>query len=636
MIGLRIPLAAALGALLLLTACLAPPAPAVPDGVASVSSPIALSQDGRWLWVVNPDHGSVTRVDTLTSAAGAPRAVGREPWAVALTPAGVPVVLNRLDGTLTVLDTNGPTDIVLGAEPGGLALSPTGAYAYVTLSSAAEVVRVDLALGAIDARVSVGRAPWAIGVSDDGDLDDSDERVVLTHRFARTRPGGGEALDGGKEGWLTRLGADLSSATEIALSPYDFGYPNALEGLALLGDDAWVAHLLNGPELPRDFETTVSAGVTPVDLDGAAERAVDRIHLNESSFSTPINFPRSLTLSADGSRAYVPLAGTDALMTIDLEAAGGAVLIGFWPTGANPRGIVLSADGSRGYVMNYLSRDISVLDLADEARRIELERIVVAPETLSPQLLRGKTLFNNASLPQLSHLGWISCESCHPDGGSDQTSWFTPEGVRQTMPVWRLEGTAPFHISASRDEIADFENDIEDLMDGFGLAPGAVRRLLGDPNGGLSSDLDALAAFVLRGPRAPSAPPGDAAASTRGRQLFTDLGCHGCHGGPAWTVSALPGPVGTLAPGGELEVEGALVDVGTHNPSGDVLGASGFDIPTLLGLHATAPYLHDGSAATLGDVLTNDVHIGRNLGPDESADLIAFLRSIDDITPPVP
>jgi mono/diheme cytochrome c family protein len=187
------------------------------------------------------------------------------------------------------------------------------------------------------------------------------------------------------------------------------------------------------------------------------------------------------------------------------------------------------------------------------------------------------------------------------------------------------EGTEPLHISASRDEV----------MDGFGLAPGIAKRLLGEPNGGLSEDLDALAAYVLRGIRVPVAAKGDEPALVRGREVFTQAGCAGCHGGPKWTISHLPGPVGTLAPSGELEVESVLVDVGTHNPASDILGEKGFDIPTLLGLHATAPYLHDGSAETLSQVLENPEHIGSTLEPADRDDLVAFLKSLDSTTVPV-
>src|SRR5690606_6410293 len=147
-----------------------------------------------------------------------------------------------------------------------------------------------------------------------------------------------------------------------------------------------------------------------------------------------------------------------------------------------------------------------------------------------------------------------------------------------------------------------------------------------------SQALDALAAFVRAGFRVPSAPTLDAAESASGRDLFLDLGCAECHGGPAWTRSRLPGEVGTLAPDGEVQVVEALVDVATFVEGEDVLGCNGFDVPSLLGLHASAPYLHDGSAASLDVVLTNEAHVGRRLTSDEVAELVRFLIGIDERT----
>lgn len=91
----------------------------------------------------------------------------------------------------------------------------------------------------------------------------------------------------------------------------------------------------------------------------------------------------------------------------------------------------------------------------------------------------------------------------------------------------------------------------------------------------------------------------------------------------------MPGPVGSLARYGEVEVAQALRDVGTFDPDHDILGASGFDVPTLLGINGTAPYLHDGSSPTLEDVLANVHHVGRALEPSEVVALTEFLRSID-------
>jgi YVTN family beta-propeller protein len=616
-----------LGLLFCLTACGPVLTPQnVSDGVASVSSPIALSPDGSTLWVVNPDADSVTPVDTKTLTAGTPLEVGTEPWGVVVTTRGV-IVLNRADGTLSLLEGNTRTDISIGAEPGGIALSPSGNLAYVTVSSSDEVAVIDLAEKQVVKRIAVGRMPWAIAVTDNGDTDDADEKMIVTHRLARLRPDGEEATDEGKEGWLSVIEGD--AVKEIFLPPYEFGFTNGLESLAVSNDTVLVSHLLNQPEEPRDFQNTVSGAVSTVSLTTKQELTERRIHLNESTFSTPVNFPRAITLSPDGKTAYVVLAGSDAVMGIDLTTPEKAKLLGFWQTGKNPRGIVINEDGSRAYVMNYLSRDVSVLDLTDTSNRSVIATVSVVLETLEPELLQGKILFNNANDPRLSHLGWMSCASCHLDGGVDGTTWLSPDGPRQTQPLWNLNGTAPFHASATRDEVQDAEKDIETLLDGVGLAPGAALPELGEPNGNTSMDLDSLAKFVLEGIRVPNAPTMTSQQEERGRGVFLKAGCQQCHAGTHWTVSSLPS---TLDVSG-LEITSALRDVGT-TASNDVLGQNGFDVPTLLGVDSSAPYLHDGSATNLQEVLKNPKH-APVLTEAETSDIVLFLRSIDSETKPV-
>jgi hypothetical protein len=447
------------------------------------------------------------------------------------------------------------------------------------------------------------------------------------------RPGKTEATNDGKEAWLSLIQG--SSVIEIPIAPYAFGYANGLEGLAITNDKVFVSHLLNSPELPRDFETTVSAALSTVSLTSGQELTDRRLHINETEFSTPVNFPIAVTTNARGDRAYIVLAGTDAVMGINLENPLKPKLIGFWGVGSNPRGIVINQAGTRGYVMNYLSRDVSVLDLADEVSRSELKRIKVSPETLEPDLLRGKVLFHKANDPRLSHLGWMSCATCHFDGGVDGTTWISPDGLRQTQPLWKLAGTAPFHASATRDEVQDFEHDIEGLMDGIGLAPGIAARELGEINANRSEDLDVLATYVLEGIRVPNASESlDQNAVTRGRAVFSKVGCQTCHGGEHWTSSHLPGLPGTLAPNNELEIKSSLIDVGTLNPA-DVLGVKGFDVPRLMGLGSSAPYLHDGSASNLDAILENVKHVQQTFSLEDRADLVVFLKSLDAKTIPV-
>jgi len=94
----------------------------------------------------------------------------------------------------------------------------------------------------------------------------------------------------------------------------------------------------------------------------------------------------------------------------------------------------------------------------------------------------------------------------------------------------------------------------------------------------------------------------------RGKALFesAELGCASCHEGTAYT------------------------DRDRH-----AFGTKdAFDTPGLAGLAASAPYFHDGSAATLEEVLRDRGRVhgmadeAKALTPDQLRDLVAFLQSL--------
>ncbi len=137
--------------------------------------------------------------------------------------------------------------------------------------------------------------------------------------------------------------------------------------------------------------------------------------------------------------------------------------------------------------------------------------------------------------------------------------------------------------------------------------------------------------------------PGPAA--ERGRAVF-DLHCRTCHDGETLSVPTSPDtprfssvfvsernaprfPMLHLAfrqPDGSF-VEAYTPDPGRAAITGDLRDLNAFDIPSLRGLKHTAPYFHDNSAATLGDVIDhyND-HFQFQITPAERDDLIAFLE----------
>ena len=201
------------------------------------------------------------------------------------------------------------------------------------------------------------------------------------------------------------------------------------------------------------------------------------------------------------------------------------------------------------------------------------------------------------------------------------------EGLRNTVTLHGRGGTAHgnVHWSANFDEIQDLENDIRGAFGGSGFLADAdftaAGAPLGPPKAGRSAELDALAAYVSslgRGsiPRSPERNPDGTmtAAALAGEAVFASLGCSGCHVEPELTDSTLGAAT--------------LHDVGTlRTTSGQRLGGplAGIDTPTLLGVWETAPYFHDGSAATLDDVF---VVAGGQVVPAESGSVAGAQSAI--------
>jgi cytochrome c peroxidase len=126
-------------------------------------------------------------------------------------------------------------------------------------------------------------------------------------------------------------------------------------------------------------------------------------------------------------------------------------------------------------------------------------------------------------------------------------------------------------------------------------------------------------------PLSPHAKKGLSESALRGKDLFfsKETSCVQCHSGPFFTDS-VPSSSTTRH------------DVGTGPPhNGDASERMGpaYDTPTLLGIYKTAPYLHDGKATSLDEVLTKynpgDRH-GKtsHLKPAQVKDLVEFLKAL--------
>ena len=153
----------------------------------------------------------------------------------------------------------------------------------------------------------------------------------------------------------------------------------------------------------------------------------------------------------------------------------------------------------------------------------------------------------------------VACATCHPDGLDDGHTWeFDDLGLRRTQNLTGgLLNTAPFHWDA------EFE-DLHELMDEV-----FVRRMGGSELS--DAEVDALGLWMhdLRAPvTTPFASLSDLA---KGAELFEAARCSACHVGD------------TLS-------DGLSHDVGT---------GGAFQTPSLRGVGARAPLMHDGCAKTM-------------------------------------
>ena len=349
--------------------------------------------------------------------------------------------------------------------------------------------------------------------------------------------------------------------------------------------------------------------------------------------------PEGVAITPDGSKAYVAHAGADVVSVIDVpallttvetakreaaksqgdhltpvESADATNIMiddlrltrryvrARIPVGANPRAIAVSPDGRLAAVANRLDDSVSLIETITDAviETISLVRAGDRPVSSEDNLLlEGERLFHSG---RLSFSGQFSCASCHPDGHADGLNWDLPaDGFNNFHNTKSLLGnalTAPYGWLGTSPTLRD-------------RFTGTLRHLFQhEPT---ESETTALEAYLLQlrsadrvaGPAAEQLP-----AIARGKSLFEGpAGCVLCHSGPKHT-------------------DRKLHDVGTGSD-----GEMEFDTPALERISTTAPYLHDGRAATLDDVLTRYNAAGlhgraADLSAGQLADLVEYLKSL--------
>jgi DNA-binding beta-propeller fold protein YncE len=612
------------------------------------SSSIAINAQGTQVFVVNADADSVSVLDVrdrsltreilLAAAPPTPAADG------SYTPSVMPraLALSADEQTLYVTGQRSgriyaialsklavTASAEIGSEPIGIVTSADGASVFVACSQDNEVVKLNASTLAIQSRVSVDATPWALAWSADG------TRLLVSHLLG---PGVTTLEPSAMKVRATWPISDVPARGDRRLA---HGQARGLYDLASrpYTNETWVAHTLLGtdtaqPEL--DFESTVFPALSVLLANGALVQTLSTDSASvpgiDGAFGDIVSGPRAIAFTSDGRCALMLDASSEDVLLVDASNRVQVGLLRPLP-GHFPEGIAISADGRWAYIDQRGSSDVAVVKLTTGGVALGLEvdgRPIfrLQRDPMPAKLRLGQHLFYSANSDEypLTTNHWVSCSSCHLEGRSDAVTWKFFEGPRDTPSnAGGMRGTGFLFRTAERREVADYWRTIN-IEQGGSFDP---------DDAATAGLLEALSAYVNLAIPLPVPPTTQAELVTRGKQLFerADVGCSSCHPGPRLTDSGQGNPTLDLGSAVLLHDVGTCAAGDLEHP--DIEGHSRercqFDTPSLSGLSSSPPYLHDGSAATLRDVLERTRGKMGDISSLSAADvdaLLEYLRSL--------
>jgi YVTN family beta-propeller protein len=629
------------------------------------SGSLALSNDDALLYAADTDNGILAVVDTKSQAKVAEVKVGSAPVRVLVGKDDTIYVANRGDRSVSVISRGTWTvakRLEVGVEPSGLALTADAKTLLVT--SATSKTRNDVGtLSGFDTatleqkfEIEVGEEPRAVtalngdralvSLFKKGDVAEVD---LKSQKVSKSGTDLAKLLNASRSNPSTSSSGGSTFAphgmTDLIVTPDGnrvFAPVVFARETPILARPSPVGYYAAGG--PCNIGSVATAGIVTVETQGSPTPKVDDLTGCSTSGVTQGNqdFPvttlatrsSSGTNSIQGATVGVVDATGSWIYVVNRESSNVAVLpayrregndLSFDSTGSSIRntvkvgagadGIALASDGLKAYVYSQFDHRIEVLEsngAGNSARLVNKGVVsVVAKDTLAPELAEGRRLFYDATDARMSSSSTqVACASCHYDGKDDAHVWQFPDGARQT-PVLagrKVLSTGPWHWSGEFATLEKFNvHTITERMGGSGLSPAAADRL--------NAFVDALPAAdnALR-----TAMNNDVL--TKGRAAFAKANCDSCHSGTNFTDNRNV-QVGTLRQGR-----------GTVNPDNGPVVDKGFNVPSLLGVGRSAPYLHDGSQATLEERIfanTGDVH-GKTsaLSDNEKRELVVYLKSL--------
>lgn len=585
---------------------------------------LAVSPDGKKLYIALDDRDQVAEADVATGQVLRRAAVHGGPFGLSINPEGSSLFVACKNGDrLAVLDSSSLKEVgsvPVGMGPVAVAFSRTKNGDRLVVANA---VSDDLSL--LSAwplqeltRASAGREPFAIASTPDG------SRAFVANRLV-----GLESIKRTAESEITVV----DPATTRVVQRHTLESAHLSEGVTFVPSRGWIlvplVKVRNQVPITQVANGWVmSSGLAIVDIKSGE---VIQIPLDEANdyFADP----SGVAVDPRGRRAFVASGGSDVITVVDLDKLAAWLakatvaekeqaiydmslspeyVIGRIPTKRNPRHLLISGDGAKLFVAERLEDTVLVVD-AENLK--PLGRIVLGDGGLNDPIRRGERVFTTSAYT-FQHQ--FSCRSCHPDGHVDGLSYdFDGDGIGDNLldnrSLQGVAGTGPFKWNG--------KNATLEIQCGPRFAKVLMRTEPFPPHQlkDLTTFIQALPPPRLTRQAAAKLTP----AEERGRAIFyatkTPGGaeipvakrCVTCHPPPLYTVR-LPFNVGTKGP---------------YDSSGV------FDAPHLLGVADTAPYLHDGRAQTLEELWTlyntNDMHgVSSYMNKIQLNDLIEFLKTL--------
>jgi len=484
------------------------------------------------------------------------------------------------------------------AEPFGIALSPDKKTVFVSTIADRTFVAYNAADGKERWRTALAREPRGIAVSPDGaralvaylvtgTVDQID--LVETHRPEHIALSTANA---------SRRGRFRGNENGDSFARASFAVTFMGERQAVTAFQRETPVQINGGGGERTgsygggFEPPVTHQLAFLGVGGASTA--------QATAGIAQHQPRALAWDSAHDALYIAGLGNDSVLQIKNAsqvniAEGITTSVTTGAKRCGPDGLAVMADGNV-LVWCSFTRNVERIDYVDAkgalatAAKVSPGASLVA-SAMTEKQHDGFVLFHAAD-PAMSARGALACSTCHPDQRADGLSWRIDKHELQTPLLnGRVTGTHPYKWDGGDPTLRDSLASTMKRLGGFGLQ---------------KEQNDNLALYLEHIPSVRT-PTRDVTMVARGKKMFDEqLGCKSCHDGAMYTDQERHKLTGTLAES---------------------------DTPSLKGLAASAPYYHDGSAATLEALLRDRAAVHgmtepTKLNDQQVADLTAFLESL--------